>query len=218
MDNQYMDGFYKFSFMFARLAYLNILWLLFILLGLGIFGFFPSTVAMFAIVRQWVKGNRDIPVFQTFWLTYKKEFMKSNLLGISYGFIGLILYVDILYFSSPSSAVMLVLYYFFWVVTFIYLLLGVFLFPVYVHYQTKWWNYFKSTILLMFMNPLVVVAFILIIASSVIILRALPGLIPVFAGSVTAYALMMISYKAFNKVEAFTKVRNDEDKKDTLTV
>lgn len=206
-NNQFMDGFYKFCLMFARLAYVNILWIFFTFAGLIVFGLFPSTISMFTVVRQWIKGNTELPVFRTFWNTYKKEFAQANLLGTSYLFIGMILYVDILYFSSPSSVIMLVLYYFFWIVTIIYLLVGIFLFPVYVHYKTKWWNYYKSTLILMAMNPLVVIAFIAIIAGSGILLRALPGLIPLFAGSATAYALMLVSYKAFNKVEAFPEMR-----------
>ncbi|MBM7618465.1 putative membrane protein YesL [Bacillus tianshenii] len=203
-NNHYMDGFYKFCLMFARLAYLNLLWILFILAGLGVFGLFPSTVAMFTVVRQWVKGNTDAPVFRIFIGTFKKEFIKANLLGVTYLAAGVILYIDILYFSSPSNLGLLILYYFFWVLTGIYLLLGVFLFPVYVHYQARWWHYFKSTLLIMLMNPLVVAAFLLILGCGGVILRALPGLIPLFSGSFMAYALMLVSYKAFNKVEALT--------------
>ncbi|MCM3617872.1 YesL family protein [Sutcliffiella horikoshii] len=203
-NNQFMDGFYRFCLMFIKLAYLNILWMLFILIGFGVLGLFPSTIAMFGIVRQWIKGNADLPIFQTFWQTYRKEFGKGNMMGITYLLAGIILYIDILYFSSPKSVITLVLYYFFWVVTFLYLLLGVFLFPVYVHYQSKWWQYFKSTAMVMLMNPLVVIAFLIILSGGWLILRAIPGLIPLFSGSMIAYALMLVSYKAFDKVEAFS--------------
>lgn len=199
-----MDGFYKFCLMFARLAYVNILWIFFILLGLGIFGFFPSTVAMFTLIRQWVQGNVDEPVFRTFWNTYKREFVKTNLIGITYYAAGLILYIDILYFSSPHTIFLLFLYYFFWVLTGIYLLLGIFLFPVYVHYQLKWWQYFRSTLLIMLMNPLVVVSFLLVLGGAGILLRAIPGLIPLFSGSAITYILMLISYRTFSKMEALT--------------
>ncbi|CAG9621155.1 YesL family protein [Sutcliffiella rhizosphaerae] len=203
-NNSYMDGFYKFCLMFARLAYVNILWIFFILLGLGIFGFFPSTVAMFTLIRQWVQGNVDEPVFRTFWNTYKREFVKTNLIGITYYAAGLILYIDILYFSSPHTIFLLFLYYFFWVLTGIYLLLGIFLFPVYVHYQLKWWQYFRSTLLIMLMNPLVVVSFLLVLGGAGILLRAIPGLIPLFSGSAITYILMLISYRTFSKMEALT--------------
>ncbi|WP_413377404.1 YesL family protein [Alkalihalobacillus sp. 1P02AB] len=200
-QESFMSGFYKFSMLFVRLAYINLLWLLFIALGLIIFGFFPATIAMFTVVRQWVQGNLEVPVFSTFFHAFKKEFLKGNMLGLSYLLIGFILYIDILYFSSPSTIITLVLYYFFWVVTFIYLLLGFFLFPVYVQYQNKWWRYYKSSLLIMVLNPLVVISYILMIGVAAIILRALPGLIPLFSGSALAFGLMLVSYRAFVKVE-----------------
>lgn len=205
LDNgNFMGGYYKLCLMLLKLAYLNLLWMFFILLGVVVLGLFPSTIAMFSIVRQWIRGNTEDPIFKTFWNTYKKEFLKANLLGVSYALIGLILYIDILYFSSPASVVMLALYYFFWLIVIIYILLGVFLFPVYVHYQSDWWKYFKSTILIMIMNPLTVVASVLVISVSGFVLRLLPGLIPFFSGSVIAYVLMLLSYRSFKKVEIYS--------------
>ncbi|MCK6206151.1 YesL family protein [Bacillus infantis] len=204
-NNPHMDGLYKFCLMFVRLAYVNLLWIFFTLLGAVFLGFFPSTAAMFAIVRQWIKGNKDLPLFQTYWNTFKKEFVKANMIGAAYFGAGIILYIDILYFSSPANIGLLILYYFFWVTAFLYLLLGTFLFPVYVHYQAKWWQYFKSTFMIMLMNPLAVLAHLAILIGVAIILRALPGLLPLFAGSAMAYALTLVSFKAFSKVEALTK-------------
>ncbi|QOY37141.1 YesL family protein [Anaerobacillus isosaccharinicus] len=210
-NNHYMDGFYKFSLTFARLAYLNLLWLFFIIIGLGIFGFFPATIALFSIIRQWVKGNTDIPIYKTFWSTYKTEFFKGNLLAVSYFFIGMILYIDILYFSNPTSVVTLVLYYFFWVVAFLFALVGILLFPVYVHYQSKWWQYYKTTFLIMLLNPLLVIATLVIVTGSAVVLRVFPGLIPVFSGSVLAYGLMLVSYHAFNKVEQISSAHKNKE-------
>src|SRR5690625_6922967 len=75
-----------------RLAYVNLLWILFTILGLGIFGIFPATIALFAVTRKWVMGDRDIPVFSTFWQTFRKEFLKSTLLGWVLFVIGYMIY------------------------------------------------------------------------------------------------------------------------------
>lgn len=40
-----------------RLAYINILWLGGIILGLGVVGFFPATVAMLSVIRKWSYGE-----------------------------------------------------------------------------------------------------------------------------------------------------------------
>ncbi|KMK78067.1 YesL family protein [Alkalihalobacillus pseudalcaliphilus] len=216
-QDQFMNGFYKFSIMFMRLAYVNLLWLLFMAAGLILFGFFPATIALYTVVRQWVRGNLDVPVFQTFFQTFKSEFVKGNAMGLVYFVIGFILYIDILYFSSPTTITSLIFYYFFWVVTFIYLLVGFFIFPVYVQYQQKWWNYFRTSIFIMLMNPVVVISYILLIGSTGIIMRALPGLIPLFSGSALAFALCMISQRGFRKMEQIQEEREQPNSRTKIS-
>lgn len=201
MGTDYMSGYYRYCVTLMKLAYINLLWILFTILGLGILGVAPATVAMLNIIRGWIRGDTEEPILKTFWQTYKKEFVKANMLGITYIFVGIILYVDIVYFSNPSSIMTLILYYFFWVVTIIYILLGLFMFPVYVHYENKWWQYFKSTLLVMAMNPLTAFAFVIVVGAMLFILRLLPGLIPFYSVSIIAYLIMLLSFRAFIKVD-----------------
>ena len=86
----------------SRLAYANLLWILFTVLGLGIFGFMPATVALFTVTRKWVMGDRDIPVFKTFWNTYRKEFFKSTLFGVVLFAIGYIIYIDLAFHQQVA--------------------------------------------------------------------------------------------------------------------
>ncbi len=62
----FIDGYYRFAVWVTKFAYLNLLWIAFSLLGLGLFGLFPATAAMFAVVRKWINGEKDIPVFHVF--------------------------------------------------------------------------------------------------------------------------------------------------------
>ena len=78
----------------SKLAYVNLLWVFFTALGLGVFGFMPATIALFAVTRKWVMGDKDVPVFKTFWKTYRKEFFKSTLFGVVLFVIGYIIYFD----------------------------------------------------------------------------------------------------------------------------
>lgn len=61
-----------------KIAWLNTLWVLFTLGGGVVFGWAPSTAAMFTVVRKWLLGRTDAPVFKTFYQTYKKEFFKNK--------------------------------------------------------------------------------------------------------------------------------------------
>lgn len=58
----------------VKIAWLNGLWLLFTLLGGVLFGWAPSTAAMCAVIRKWLMGHKDVPVFALFLDTYKKSF------------------------------------------------------------------------------------------------------------------------------------------------
>jgi hypothetical protein len=68
---------YRLSNLILRLVYINFLWILFSLLGLLIAGFFPSTVAMFTVVRIWVLGETDAAIFNMFWKTLNISFLKA---------------------------------------------------------------------------------------------------------------------------------------------
>ena len=64
-----------------KLAYLNILWLGFTLLGIGIFGFFPATSTSFIMLKGFViEGETECTVKQ-FFVCFKKMFFRSNRLG-----------------------------------------------------------------------------------------------------------------------------------------
>ena len=61
-----------------KIAWLNGIWVLFTLGGGIVFGWAPSTAAMFTVVRKWLLGRPDAPLFKTFYQTYKKEFFKAK--------------------------------------------------------------------------------------------------------------------------------------------
>ena len=207
-SNNFYNSYVKFCIFFVKLAYINLLWLLFIVLGIGILGFFPATMAMFSIVRQWIMGNNEGSIFNSFWNIFKREFITANVIGASYVLIGFIIYFDILYFSTPESIAGIIIYYFFWLVAVIYVLFGIFIFPVYVHYENGWWKYYKSTLMIMVLNPLTVIVVIFYIFGIVFLLRILPGLIPFFSGSAIGYMVMLLSYRSFIKTEQTLDYKN----------
>src|SRR5690625_1946818 len=106
-----MGGFYTLANWIMRLAYVNILWIAFSLVGIIILGFFPATIGMFTVIRKWIQGDGDIPIFTTFWATYKKEFLKSNLLGLFLSLIGYILYIDFIFLRQGVTGFLQFTYY-----------------------------------------------------------------------------------------------------------
>ncbi|MEC0304686.1 DUF624 domain-containing protein, partial [Terribacillus saccharophilus] len=61
--NRLSSSLYQLFEWITRFAYLNVLWILFTIAGGFIFGFFPSTIAMFTIIRDWLKGESGSALF-----------------------------------------------------------------------------------------------------------------------------------------------------------
>ncbi|MFT4413950.1 YesL family protein [Fredinandcohnia humi] len=183
----------------TRFAFIQLLWILFTLAGGIILGFFPSTIAMFAIVRSWIRGNSDIPIFTSFVNFYKSEFIKSNKLGIVImvvvAFVGLDLYyiqqnanTYLSWTSIPLFAFMA-----------LFVLFLFYLFPAFVHYDLNNISIFKNAFLIMLINPINTFFIVFSLASLFAIMCLFPALAFIFGASSYAFITMWFSLYAFNK-------------------
>ncbi|WP_368658766.1 YesL family protein [Metabacillus halosaccharovorans] len=194
-----MKGLYTVSLWVTRLAYVNILWVSFTILGIVIVGFYPATTAMFAVIRKWVLGDHDIPIFKTFWSNYKKEFVKSNILGLFISIIAFIMYSSLNIISSLTIPTLKILYIPNGLVTLLFLLTILYIFPVFVHYDVKLTKVAKNAFIIMTINPIATFCMVVLSGFLVYMIHTFPGLIPFFSGSVIAFLLMFLSNYAFNR-------------------
>lgn len=179
--------------------YLHILWVLFTLLGFVLFGVMPATTALFSVIRKSIEGDRETSIFYTFFSTYKKYFLKSNVLGLLMASLGIFLYIDLtiskqMIQSFYIHAVLLV-------VCFLYFITVLYYFPVFVRYDFRIFKYIKQSFLISLARPFETIAMIV----SLVLLYYLFNLIPpllFFAGSaIIAYPLMWFAYRAFSGIE-----------------
>ncbi|MDG5786916.1 YesL family protein [Evansella sp. AB-P1] len=191
-----------------RLAIVNLLWFGLTLLGGVIFGITPASVAMFTICRKWVEGEREIPLARTFWSIYRKEFVKSNYLGVILIAIGVLLFVDIQFFSSMEGAVFQLLHILMLLLLLNFVVIMIYIFPVYVYYDIKTLQYIKYAIIIGLTNPLQT----LIIAFYFVILYVLSiNIVAVFiflSVAPMSMLIMLVSYRIFNKIQQ--QVANQE--------
>ncbi|MEH7386254.1 YesL family protein [Bacillus sp. JJ1521] len=192
--------FYRWCGAISRLVYLNLLWLLFTAMGLVVAGLVPATVALFAVTRKWIMGDEDIPVFSTFWSVYKKEFLKSNLLGLTLSIAGYILYVDLV-FLPTTSTIYLVVRYSLIAISSIFIVILLYIFPVYVHYNGNIKTYLKHAMMYGLSYPLVTFAMVLGIIILYVGFTYLPSLIPFLSASILAYLIMWLSLIVFARIE-----------------
>ncbi|GAA3670533.1 DUF624 domain-containing protein [Microbacterium marinilacus] len=81
----------------ARLAWLNLLWLLFTLAGLVVLGLFPSTVAGYQIARDLVHRpeSREEPMLRRYAALVRASAVRANLAGAVVVAVGLLLGVGL---------------------------------------------------------------------------------------------------------------------------
>ena len=204
-----LSGIYRISEKVMMIAYTNILWILFSLLGFVLIGIMPATAAMFAVMRKLII-EEEVPIFKLFWNKYKQEFVKANL----YGYLLLLaiaaFLLDIMLFQSLDG----------WLFTFLSILSAglmvlffavvLYFIPLYFQYDLPFFQYIKTAFLLTFTHPIQTV--ILIISGAVIgfILLLLPGSLLFFSGSLYCFIVTKTVLKVFAHVEKQKKVLEGE--------
>ncbi|UAL54435.1 YesL family protein [Metabacillus dongyingensis] len=199
--NGFYSGIFRVFEWITRLVGLNILWLLFTISGLILFGIFPATAAMFAVARKWVLGDENIRVFHFFWRSFKKEFWKSQLLGYLFLLISFILFIDIKFFLDQGSLLSKFMLLVSINLTIVFLVVIVFLFPAFVHFDWKLFQYLNRSLLIAILNPKLTILMITGLFGSFFIYRYIPMLIPFFGTSAVACYLTWIAQRSFRIVE-----------------
>jgi uncharacterized membrane protein YesL len=195
-------GLYRSGNWAMKLAFLNLLWLAGILIGAVLAGVFPSTVAMFVVIRKWrLNGDVELPLYHLFKEEYKREFLKANLYGYVWVIIGVILYVDLLFFRGIPALWGTLVSFFFFILGVIYLAALLFAFPVYVQYDLRILQYVKNSVLIAVSNPLYSVLIALGFYFPYYLMIKIPGLLPFFGGSLIALPLMSLSLRLFEVLD-----------------
>jgi uncharacterized membrane protein YesL len=188
-----MNGFCS---LILKLVYVHLLWLVFTLIGLVLFGIGPATMAMFSVVRQWIRGNEDISTFREFKKAYKFHFKEGNQLFFLYGISGWILYIDLLYVESPAVRAAVIAAGILYLVSLLYV-------PcIMVHYEMR--TLFKKIKYAVFLG----VAYFQYTLVLLVILGVMAGLLMMNAGflfilgmSPAVYITMWMVHQVFQKAE-----------------
>ncbi|MBM7599999.1 putative membrane protein YesL [Virgibacillus halotolerans] len=183
----------------AKMMYLHILWTLFTIAGLGVFGILPATSAMFSVINKWFEDGFDAPIFKTFLTTYKKEFFKSNALGILLIGLGIFLYMDMgiskQFIQSFSIHIILL------VVIFLYIITLLYFFSVFVRYDLTFFYYFKQSFLMALARPFETIAMLICMLILYYLFSYVPVLSVFVGSSLIAFPLAWFARSAFVKVE-----------------
>src|SRR5690625_3464290 len=155
--SKFVSGYYRLALWITRFAYLNLLWVVFTFVGLIFFGFLPATAAMFAVVRKWIGGEADIPVLPTFWKSYRKEFVKINIIGYIVFIIGYLLTIELQILRTQEHIAYYIASFGILGLFLVYAIIVLYLFPIFVHFNLKPFQYIKWSFLIGIGHPLLTI-------------------------------------------------------------
>lgn len=185
-----------------RLAYLNILWILFVLIGLGILGIGPATISLFTIVRKIRRDGTDISIWKEFNHTYRSHFWRANSLMLVLIPIYIFIYMDyaIIRMFPESYLIDNIVFPALVILSILILVLTCYLFAVYVHFELSFWGNFKHALLVSVVFPLNTVTMVLGLFIFSVVLFLFPAISIFYLISVPTLIIQMCALKAFGKV------------------
>lgn len=197
----WFDGFiwklYEVSTWVLRIMYVNLLWLLFSLAGLIIFGFFPATASMFVVTRKWILREKEIPIFKTFWEHYRSCVVQTNILGYSLILVGTFLYIDLRFSQTSQQFIFQAFSYLFIFLFLVYFIVVLYIFPVYVHYKFKTFEYIKYAFIISVGRPFRSIMLLTGLIITFLIMRISPILVIFLCGGLMSVVMMWIAMKSF---------------------
>ncbi|MFA9457895.1 YesL family protein [Halalkalibacter sp. AB-rgal2] len=201
LENQpILQKLYLLATWISRLATVNLLWLAFTLLGLGIFGIGPSTAAMSAVISRWIDGDNSFSVVRLFVNVYRKHFIKTNMIFLLLAIVGAVLLFNYSFIQSNG----LPMFYSILTVTMgmIHLLISIIIIPLYINNNVSVVELFKTSTLFVIGYP--VNSLIIVVATSglVMIQLFMPGLLFFFSGSAITFVVILRIKKAIDKTRA----------------
>ena len=179
---------------------LNLMWLV---ACLPLVTIFPSTTAMFGVVRDWVR-HKEGGLVSTFVTRFRENFGQSFLVGAIWTVFGVTLFLDFLVASQLSSGAEVVLKSVLVLASCVYAFGSVFLFPVMVHYETDWKTVLKNSLLLSIgrlPTTLVCLVFVVVMAG----LTVIAPLLLIATPSITAYLVYRLCDREFRKIDAASR-------------
>jgi uncharacterized membrane protein YesL len=188
-----------------RLIFLNVLWIGFTILGLGILGVFPATNALFAVLRKFLLNKKDVKIASDFYHFYRKDFVKSNALGYILTLIAAVIWVDFRYFMSITNVGMLIVGNLMLVLLVFVLLALCVVFPIFSHYEMSFGQYVKNALLYPFTHLLPMILFVISIILFDLIVNQLPGFLPFIGISFPCFIMMKILLANFQHEKSGAK-------------
>lgn len=186
---------YRIMEFIGNFCLLNILW---IICSLPLITIFASTTAMYGVIRDWSK-NDDPAIINTFFLNFKKYFMKSLIIGILQSLIMIILVSDFLFVWNMDGTLKYILFPLFIIIGLFFLFISSYLYPLVVDDDRSLKQLIKQSVYLAVTRPAYPTMVLLFASIAVLICTYIHVLPILFAFSITGLIHYQIIQRALGK-------------------
>jgi uncharacterized membrane protein YesL len=159
------------------IATLNLLWIGFTLLGGGLLGAAPATVAAHTLARRRIRGEA-VPAVPEFWRVWRAEFVRANVLLLPAGVVGGLLWLNWLRFGAAADAAGTAVAGVVLLAAAITAAWYAVLVPLYVHYDLPLRAYAVTASRFVLANPGPAALLLVVAAGIASVTAAVPGLLP----------------------------------------
>lgn len=184
----------------TRLVVLNLLWIFYTIIGLVVGGIFPATLSVLKIFRKWIIGEEEVPLWSTFRQEYRRDFIKSNIIGWILTLAGMILFMNYLVIKSTENISVLIPVAFY-ILIILYINVLIWSFPQLAHYNGEIKVFLKNAIILGFGKLHYTIAIIIYLFIVMYISLSFPGILPFFTVSIGAFGWIWLSMNLFQKMD-----------------
>ena len=200
-SNSLTGGIYAIGEFFMFLVKLNVLWMIGTLVGLVLFGFGPSTLAMYDVLRRWMRKESDVPVWRNFWRQYKTYIVRGNKLTLTLILVGMIVYINITYFIIEPAWLTILIKYALFIIAALLILTVLYVYPATVHFEMKLLESIKQSFFIGLYMPLRTLYLVAAILTVYHVLFLFPLLIFLFGISLFGFIQMWIVLRTFARLE-----------------
>lgn len=186
----------------VTLAYLNILWIAFSLLGLIFFGIGPSTLTLYALIRQKLREGKLTDVFRKYKTEYRKQLNPGNVYFPIILGVGIVLYINyqIIGVLPSGNSIQIVLTVMHFVFTAIAILSATFTIGYYVDSNESVFTSLQQGGKLTLMSPVPSLVILLAVLLQLLLSNYLSFFILIFSMSLYAFITEWIMNKALNRL------------------
>lgn len=184
------------------LAYLNLLWLLFTLLGAILFGWAPATAVSYKLLAKHFRGEstRD-SLHRVFFEEYKTYFLRANYLGYSSLIVGVFIVFGVLTITTLPRVAFYLVTIFYGAFASLFLVASLYSLPVLVRYETSYFATIKSALFISVAHLHHAFGIIFALVFTVLFFMSFPSIAIFFLFSLPVLIVTWISEKSFSRID-----------------